>query len=359
MAKKKKRKQSKKESSYSIELRGILFLLIAIIGCCPFGIMADIFKGFAAFLAGSWYIVPLIGVGAAGIYMIVKREDVDYFTSNLVGLYVLILGILILSHTEYINQLSNKTLEASRILTETINNLMGFVKHSEAIQGGGMIGAVFSIIGYKLLTLEGTRVVCVALIVCGTIMFTGISIYDAINFIKEKMHNLSDAKNEIKVRKAVSEAEEEYEEEEHKQVIISSMDELPNDNVKEEVLESNENIITGEYVKPEILKLLNKPVKNDSANKANKAAINPISTDEQIPNTSTGPATVNIFPPTPITYPSDLYSIAGETTEFAKPVIGIKEPAPANFPILLNIFKPVNKAATPINTMETTVDAEV
>ena len=58
-------------------------------------------------------------------------------------------------------------------------------------------------------------------------------------------------------------------------------------------------------------------------------------TDVEIPNTNTGPATVNIFPPTPITYPSDLYSIAGDTIEFANPVIGTSEPAPANFPILL------------------------
>ena len=78
-----------------------------------------------------------------------------------------------------------------------------------------------------------------------------------------------------------------------------------------------------------------------------------------MPKTSTGPATVNIFPPTPITQPSDLYSIAGETIEFANPVIGIKDPAPANFPILLKMFSPVNNAATPINTIETTVDADV
>ena len=52
-----------------------------------------------------------------------------------------------------------------------------------------------------------------------------------------------------------------------------------------------------------------------------------------IPKTKTGPATVNILPPTPMTYPSDLYSIAGETIELAKPVIGTKEPAPANLPI--------------------------
>ena len=77
--------------------------------------------------------------------------------------------------------------------------------------------------------------------------------------------------------------------------------------------------------------------------------------EAEIPNTSTGPATVNIFPPTPITYPSDLNSIAGETIELAKPVIGIKDPAPANFPILLNRFNPVKNAAIPINKMETIV----
>lgn len=54
-------------------------------------------------------------------------------------------------------------------------------------------------------------------------------------------------------------------------------------------------------------------------------------------------------------YPSDLYSMAGDTMEFAKPVIGIKEPAPANFPILLKRLSPVKKALIPIKTMETTV----
>ena len=39
----------------------------------------------------------------------------------------------------------------------------------------------------------------------------------------------------------------------------------------------------------------------------------------------------------------------------AKPVIGIKEPAPANFPILLKILRPVKNAEIPINKMETIV----
>ena len=96
MAKKKSRKQKKQQPSYSIELKGIALILIMVIGCCPFGVTADIIKGFAGFIAGGWYILPLIGVGAAGIYMMVKREKPDFLTSRLVGLYVLILGILIL-----------------------------------------------------------------------------------------------------------------------------------------------------------------------------------------------------------------------------------------------------------------------
>ena len=75
----------------------------------------------------------------------------------------------------------------------------------------------------------------------------------------------------------------------------------------------------------------------------------------EIPYTRTGPSTVNILPPTPITYPSDLYSIAGETIELANPVIGTSEPAPANLPILLKMLSEVSRAAIPINTIETTV----
>ena len=38
-------------------------------------------------------------------------------------------------------------------------------------------------------------------------------------------------------------------------------------------------------------------------------------------------------------------------------MIGIKEPAPANFPILLKMFNPVKIADIPINIIETIVPA--
>ena len=272
MAKKKSRKQKKEQLSYSIELKGIVLILIMIIGCCPFGVTADIIKGFAGFIAGGWYILPLVATGAAGIYMMVKRERPDFLTSRLVGLYILVLGILILSHTEYIKQLGSDV-SAWEIITTTIDNLMAFVNHTVDIQGGVMIGAVFSVIGVKLLTLEGTRVVCFALIICGVIMFTGVSIYDAVKYMKEKLDKAKEVKINRKAEKAAKEAEEEYEKED-KTVVISSIDELPKEPVKEEVSEakSEVHIDSKGYNKPPMGLLLKPKIKKEAI-KANQDAI--------------------------------------------------------------------------------------
>lgn len=261
MAKKKKRKSpEKKGNAYSVEIKGIILILIAIIGCCPFGIVADIIRGFAGFLVGVWYTPLLILVGAVGVYMMVKRESPDFLTSRLVGFYILVLGILILSHTGYIASLSKHGIEGFEILTETVNNLMGFVSDAVDLQGGGMLGALFAVLFVSLLTLDGTRVVCFALMICGIIMFTGISIYDVVTWLKEKHKKAKELKANIKAERAAKEAEEKYEEEKDKKIIISSIDELPKSPVKEEAPHTEEVINTSGYKKPSI-NLLNKPKK--------------------------------------------------------------------------------------------------
>ena len=63
-----------------------------------------------------------------------------------------------------------------------------------------------------------------------------------------------------------------------------------------------------------------------------------------MPNTKTGPATVNILAPSPVINPSLLNSMAGDTMEFAKPVIGTSVPAPATFAILSYQPNAVNTA---------------
>jgi len=290
MAKKKKRKEVKKDSSYLIELKGMLLILIAIIGICKFGIVGGFIQHFAAFFVGVAYNILLAVLFIIGIYMIIKRDYPIFFSSKLVGLYTIIISLLIFCHLDYIKQLDVKDMQ---IFSETLDNLMGFANGVSQIQGGGMIGALFAWINVMLFTIDGTRVVCIALIIFGIVMFTGMSIYDMLKASKNKVskaikrseraHNKDDNfKIDIPNEDALNEETEENTTSpvvEHK-VVISSFDELKN-NVEQEtkVIEKDEIEIVmpddfeevKEYVYPSI-DLLNKPKKKNLS--VNKSKIN-------------------------------------------------------------------------------------
>lgn len=277
MAKKKKRKEEKKPSSgYQIELQGLLLILIAIIGICDFGIVGNFITGFAQFLVGTAYNILLGVVFITGAYMIVKRKKPVYFTSRLVGLYIIALALLIFFHTNYVKQLD---INSADIITETIDNLMASINGVAKIQGGGIIGASFAWAFVKLLTINGTRVVCVALIICGIVMFTGMSIYDMLkasgNGLKKIVkHNSKKDKEEIKS------IEDKYEND--NKVVVSSVEELihqsetptvktesaPVPDINEPVPELEEPEVNQSYKFPPITLLNVAPKKNNNDNKA-------------------------------------------------------------------------------------------
>lgn len=66
----------------------------------------------------------------------------------------------------------------------------------------------------------------------------------------------------------------------------------------------------------------------------------------------TGPAIENICAAVPSTKPSCFHSSAGDTTLFAKPVIGTIVPAPACLAILSKTPIPVKIAVIIINTLD-------
>mgnify|MGYP004650648637 FL=1 len=229
MAKKKKRKETKKPSSnYSVELTGVVLIAIAIIGICQFGIVGNFLSGFASFLVGTAYTILLACVFIVGVYMIVKREKPDFFTSKLVGVYIFSLALLILFHANY---MKNLDLQGFEVVKETVDNLMGAINGVEKIQGGGIIGAVLSVLFVKLFTINGTRVVCIVLLICGIVMFTGMSIYEMFTKSKNKIKEVIKHNEKVKDRADIKIAEDNYEKD--NKVVISSMDEL---------IHTNENV---------------------------------------------------------------------------------------------------------------------
>ena len=57
MAKKKKKKVTKKGFSYSAELYGIILVLIAILGIGKYGPVGSLFASFGLFLVGSFVVI--------------------------------------------------------------------------------------------------------------------------------------------------------------------------------------------------------------------------------------------------------------------------------------------------------------
>lgn len=289
MAKKKKRKESKKNISYLTELKGMLLILIAIIGICKFGIVGAFIGQFAAFFVGVAYNILLAILFVVGVYMIVKRDYPNFFSSKLMGIYAIVIALLVFCHLNYIKQLETS---GTQIFTETINNLMAFANNTGQIQGGGMVGAFFAWGSVSLFTIDGTRVVCVALIIFGIVMFTGVSIYDMLCASKNKVSDALrkvDSKSkekELKIEIPNEDIEEEPKKEDHK-VVISSFDELkePKEQETKEdavVVEKDdiEIIMPEEYddyeenkeYKLPTIDLLNKPKKKNLS--VNKAKIN-------------------------------------------------------------------------------------
>src|SRR5574344_613104 len=245
MAKRKTRKEKEINGTFVSELKGILLVLISIIGFLGydngFGIAGKIVSGFATFLAGSLWIAPLIICFVIGGYIIVKREEPNFFTSRLIGLCIILIGVLVLCHLKYIEELRGMD-----IIEKTFQNTMNSINNLSVVTGGGIIGAIFAALFVWLFDLEGTEIVSIVLIVCGTIMFTGITIYDILENIKRGAHKgLEELNNMSKKDKEMHEAAklvaDKYDEEtapqskEDNKVVITSLNQLatPEANINE------------------------------------------------------------------------------------------------------------------------------
>lgn len=258
MSKKKEKKdKDKKKFEYSNEVIGILIVLAGIVGIGNYGPVGHFISSFAVFLIGSLYILLLIGMVISGCYLIVKREVPNFFSLKLIGLYVIILSILVLLHTQYV--FANET-EGFKIITETFDNLMLAFKSESAIgnSGGGIIGAIFSFAFVSAFS-EGTYIVVITMAMLGIILFFNVSIFEQLKKIKDKLMSIKKNKKE----KVVEDEEEDEPVEEDKKIIISSMEEL---NHIKDIEEESDDI--------PIMKNTSKPVIDNTENTVEAPKVN-------------------------------------------------------------------------------------
>ncbi|MBR3211071.1 MAG: cell division protein FtsK [Bacilli bacterium] len=282
MAKRKRRRTTKNQRlELKKEIYAILFVIIAIIGLGKLGPVGKFVASFSLFMTGSIYMVFLVLLLILGIYVFIKGEWPEFFSTKFLGFYLFVIGLLSFMHWDFVEL--NKG-NMSLVFRETLNELSkafniimktGSVSESVSV-GGGMIGWMFASLFSALFSNTGMKIVSITFLVVGIILFTGFSISD---FIKNTMTEVKERKNGIN--------HDEDEESDEKKVIISngneieevekptikSIDDLkkaPVTDSKNEIEEKpHQNIINPSYQLPP-LDILNKP-KNKNKGMDNSA----------------------------------------------------------------------------------------
>lgn len=252
MAKKKRKKQTKKTFEYKSELIGLILLVLSVLGIGKLGVAGELVASFALFLVGSIYMVLLAVIFIVGGYLLIKREWPDFFSTKLIGLYILTIGFLVIMHQDFVLEHDGNVMLIFKTtmdqLVASFNGVMntGVLENWYSV-GGGIIGCIFAIIFDKLFSYTGMQIVSWVFIVVGFCLFTGFSIVD---FVRDKVSSQKEKLREAKERKALKgekedkkaviisngeEDENDESEEKDKHIKITSIDELKKVPVKEEV----------------------------------------------------------------------------------------------------------------------------
>ena len=283
MAKKKKKKEPKKKFSYQVELYGILYILIGILGICGYGPCGELICAFSAFLFGCLYFIFLIFLIIIGFYIILKKEYPDFFNTKLIGFYILIIGLLMMLHVPYIKDGFSGF---SNTLKETFQNLMQVfdivngANRTLTFQniGGGLIGGFFLSLFTSLFALNGVKIIYIVFIAFGALIITGISIGDFLKKIidqSKKMVPHKKNKEEGKVDVKINDHEAEEDSSDGK-IVISNINDLKsakivdNNNISlnEDKEDETKELKTNENYKLPPLSLLDPPKKVKNNNQA-------------------------------------------------------------------------------------------
>ena len=292
MAKRKKKKETKKGFAHSTELYGVLLVLAAILGIGRYGPVGNMIASFAIFLVGVLYNPLLVVLLILGAYLIINREWPNLFTTKMLGIYLLLIGVLVLMHENFILQNDSN---AVKVFSETTNQLIN--SFSDVMKGarpnaigGGIIGCTFGVLFMMLFSYRGMQIIAWTLIIIGFSLFTGFSIVD---FVKDKAKaakekfpkrdkSSSDDEEEVSTKKPIITGNEEQPvlgeiKDDDKKIVISSIDELTKAKVHEDapkedatevsevnVVDDNKVTVKHNYVLPPI-SLLDQPKKKKNS----------------------------------------------------------------------------------------------
>ena len=295
MARRKKASTLLKSFKPSVQVTGIILILIGIIGFGVFGIVGLYIKRFGVFLFGNYYILFDVIMLALGIYMLFKKKLPNFVSIKMLGIYLSVLSILGILNMNRITpgfDLS-QTFNAFRenylvtVSTSLFDNI--------SLTGSGIVGLFVSWCFVSLLSKIGALIVLTVLALVGIVLLFNIDYGKVFNDLLENFKksyaeykaDKEQQREEREKQKREEEAlhqsevmaydqEQELDEMVNKRV-VNSLDELKhNEQVEEKpttVVESVSEISLGStfnsnYQLPSLNEVLDKPKKKEATQSA-------------------------------------------------------------------------------------------
>lgn len=230
MAKRKRKKQASTSSfKFSVEIVGLILILVGVIGLGVFGPVGNIIKEFAIFLFGSFYNALIVLVLVLGIFMLFKRKLPNFFNSRLIGLYLVLIVILSFAHMNHVDpgiKLGASINSSTEVYLSVIgNNYIGLSQ-----TGGGIIGLLCSWCFVSLLDKLGTYIILAVISLFAVIMLFNVSFSDVIDKISEMWKNREkpEHKEQKEKEEKVKIYDQDEEEDDDDSILIKSVQDIKN-----------------------------------------------------------------------------------------------------------------------------------
>jgi S-DNA-T family DNA segregation ATPase FtsK/SpoIIIE len=196
---KKKRRQTKKNKDNQLkktiqyEVTALALLALSVISMANLGKLGYWTVLFFEFWFGHWYILGLVGLFIFSIYLLWKRSLPYFLHTKLVGIYLEVCSLLLLTHIKAFH-LSIKPGQSPSVIIHTFNAWKDEVLHitpKADLLGGGMTGAVLYAVFYFLFSESGAKIIAFVFILIGFILITGRSFGDFVGRILTGLLNFS------------------------------------------------------------------------------------------------------------------------------------------------------------------------
>lgn len=202
MATRKKQKKTEWKRQLSFELVGLFLIVLASVAFAKLGSVGQGLTHLFRFFLGEWHVALTIGLFVISLYMMIKRQVPHFFSRRLIGVYLLVFAIVLLSHIRLFDLFSKQGdfIDGS-VIRNTWELYWLQIQGDTAINdlGGGMIGAIGFAITHFLFASSGTVVFSLFIIITALILITGKSFTDLIlNFITQFGAVFTNVYNNIK-----------------------------------------------------------------------------------------------------------------------------------------------------------------